>query len=228
MGVDGNHKEFLLNRLESCLRPILIGITGGSGSGKSTLAYALLKTLGGRVLVIEQDAYYACCSHLTMAEMESRNFDHPSSVELTLLSDHLKELKAGNAVARPVYDFSTHSRLIETEPIKPTPVIIVEGLFLFVDPVLRDLFDLRIFLDLDADLRLLRRVRRDTVERGRTIESVLEQYLQSVRPMYEEFVAGASKYAHLTITPDNNSDNLVSIIKQLSLLVKDRGIKGNE
>ncbi len=225
MSAEGNYKEVLLNELGSCSRPILIGITGGSGSGKSTLANVLLKTLGGRVLVIEQDAYYACCGHLTMAEKERRNFDHPSSVELTLLSEHLKELKAGNPVARPVYDFSTHSRLAKTEPLKPTPVIIVEGLFLFLDPELRDLFDLRVFVDADEGVRLQRRIKRDVAERGRSVESVVEQYHSTVKPMHDQFIAAGAQWAHCRVD-SYNDDGLAKVFE--SFLKHVLSVKGDK
>lgn len=191
-------------------RPLLVGMAGGSGSGKSTLANAVLKTLGGRVQVIEQDSYYACCGHLSMAERTKRNFDHPDAVELALLREHLKELKAGRLIERPIYDFSTHSRLLKTEPLEPTPVIIVEGLFLFVEPELRELFDLRVYVDADADIRLLRRIKRDVAERGRSVESVLEQYLDSVKPMHDKFIADGEQWAHCRV--DSQSDDGVALV----------------
>lgn len=195
--------------------PLLVGIVGGSGSGKTTLANALFKTLGGRVLVIEQDSYYACCGHLTMAKRTERNFDHPDAVELALLREHLKELKAGNVVERPFYNFSTHSRLDKTEPLEPTPLIIVEGLFLFVEPELRELFDLRVFVEADADIRLLRRIRRDVAERGRSVESVLEQYVETVKPMYDEFIAPGRELAHCRVD-SQIEDGVAAIFESLS------------
>ncbi len=191
-------------------RPLLLGIAGGSGSGKSTLANALLETLGGRVLVIEQDSYYACCSRLTTAQRNKRNFDHPDAVELSLLSEHLRELKTGNVIKRPIYDFSTHSRLDKTEPVEPTPVIVVEGLFLFTDPDLRELFDLRVYVDADADIRLLRRIRRDVAERGRSVESVVEQYIESVKPMHDKFISGGEQWAHCRV--DTQTDDGVAVV----------------
>jgi uridine kinase len=191
-------------------RPLLVGIAGGSGSGKSTLANAVLKTLGGRVQVIEQDSYYACCSRLTTAQRNKHNFDHPDAVELSLLSNHLKELKAGRSIERPFYDFSTHSRLNKTESVEPTPVIIVEGLFLFVEIELRELFDLRVFVDADADTRLQRRIKRDVAERGRTKESVIEQYYVSVKPMHDKFIAASEQWAHCRV--DTESSDGVKVV----------------
>jgi len=191
-------------------RPLLVGIAGGSGSGKSTLADAVLKTLGGRVLVIEQDSYYACCGRLSVAERDKRNFDHPDAVELALLGEHLRELKAGNAVERPFYDFLTHSRLAKTEPLEPTPVILVEGLFLFVEPELRELFDLRVFVDVAADIRLQRRIARDVRERGRTKESVIKQYNETVKPMHDKFIASGEQWAHCRV--DTRSGDGMAIV----------------
>ena len=193
-------------------RPIMVGISGGSGAGKSTLAHALSRALDGRAVVVEQDAYYRCRGHLPLEERSRVNFDHPDAVDLELLAEHLEELKQGRAVEKPFYDFATHSRLDKTVPVKPAPVVIAEGLFLFVREDLRNLFDLRVFVDADADIRLARRLKRDVVERGRTVESVLEQYFESVRPMHEEFVAGGSRWAHCCVT--TYGENCMDLILQ--------------
>ena len=193
-------------------RPIMVGISGGSGAGKSTLAHALSRALDGRAVVVEQDAYYRCRGHLPLEERSRVNFDHPDAVELELLAEHLGALKQGRAVEKPFYDFATHSRLDKTVPVKPAPVVIAEGLFLFVREDLRNIFDLRVFVDADADIRLDRRIKRDVTERGRTVESVLEQYFESVRPMHEEFVAGSSRWAHYCVT--TYGENCMDLILQ--------------
>jgi len=185
-----------------------VGIAGGSGSGKSTLASQLNESLDGRAIVIEQDSYYRCSAHLPLRERKKLNFDHPDSVELDLLASHLIELKNGNPVEMPHYDFVTHSRKKRSKLITPKPVIIVEGLFLFVDKELRNIFDLRVFAEADWDVRLVRRLRRDVHERGRTIESTLIQYEESVEPMHDKFIAECRDWAHCLVEThgDNHGD----------------------
>ena len=194
-------------------RALLVGIAGGSGSGKSTLASQLKESLDGRGLVIEQDSYYHCNAHLPPSERRKVNFDHPDSVDLRLLAAHLKELKHGNAVEKPHYDFVTHSRRKRGKPITARPIIIVEGLFLFVEKELRELFDLKVFVDADWDVRLLRRLKRDVRERGRTIESVLTQYKESVRPMHDVFIAKGRKWADCRLDTHNENTGISPIIE---------------
>ena len=186
----------------------LVGVAGGSGSGKTTIAQALVerveKVAPGRVGHIAQDAYYFDMPGRDESEVRAHNFDHPNAVELSLLAEHLAELKAGRAVDVPVYDFATHTRSAEVQRIEPLPVIIVEGILLFVQPELRDVFDLRVFIDTDADIRLARRVRRDVAERGRTWDDVLRQWEETVKPMHERFVEPSRRCAHLIVPEGSN------------------------
>ncbi len=203
-------------------RAILVGIAGGSGSGKSTLANRLKESLDGRCEVIEQDSYYHCNANVPLDERTKINYDHPDSVELDLLAAHLRELKNGNAIDKPHYDFVTHSRTKMSRRLLPRPVIIVEGLFLFVEKELRDLFDLRVFVDADWDLRLLRRLKRDVSERGRTIESVLRQYKESVSPMHDAFIAEGQKWGHCLVK--THTDCVVDpVLEHLAGMFQDVG-----
>ena len=180
--------------------PFVIGVAGGTGSGKTTVASAILKRVGdGRVSVLFHDAYYRDFADLPKDVLDRRNFDHPDSLETDLLIRHLKALKQGMAVEAPIYDFRVHRRAAETRRIEPTKAILVEGILIFAEPELRKLFDVKIFVDTDADLRLIRRIRRDMAERGRTLESVVEQYQATVRPMHLEFVEPSKRYADLII-----------------------------
>lgn len=180
--------------------PLVIGIAGGSGSGKTTVAQEILNRVGpDRIAYLPHDAYYKDLSGLPPAQRAEVNFDHPHSLESDLLARHVELLKGGEAVELPVYDFSTHSRTEKTIRILPRRVIIVEGILIFAEPELRRLFDLKIFVDTDADLRLIRRLQRDIKERGRTTESVIQQYLKTVRPMHLEFVEPSKKYADVII-----------------------------
>ena len=180
--------------------PFTIAIAGGSGSGKTSLTRALADALGAeRCAVLDHDSYYRDLSHLPPAERARANFDHPESLENGLLAEHLAELRRGAAVQRPVYDFASYARTAATVRVEPRPIVLCEGILLLAVPELRDAFGLRVFLDTPADVRALRRVRRDVVERGRTVESVLAQYLQTVRPMHERFVEPARATADLVI-----------------------------
>lgn len=180
--------------------PIIIGIAGGSGSGKTTVAQEILNRVGPeRIAYLPHDAYYKDLSGLPPAQKSEVNFDHPNSLDTELLIVHIKQLKAGKPVALPVYDFSTDRRTNKTIPIAPHRVIIVEGILIFAEPELRQLFDLKIFVDTDADLRLIRRLQRDINERGRTPESFIKQYLKTVRPMHLEFVEPSKRYADVII-----------------------------
>jgi uridine kinase len=186
-------------------RPMIIGVAGGSGSGKTTIARQVLETIGrDQVAMIQHDAYYRSHEHLSFEERSRINFDHPDSLETELLIEHLRILRGRGTIHRPVYDFTTHTRTPETVEVKPFPVIIVEGLLVLVEPELRSLMDLRIYVDTDADLRLLRRLQRDIVERGRTLESVLHQYLETVRPMHLQFVEVSKRYADIIVPEGYN------------------------
>ena len=180
--------------------PILIGLAGGSGSGKTTITTAITDRLGiERITVIPHDAYYRDLSHLPLAERRAQNFDHPDSLETELLIQHLRQLKAGRAIPLPVYDFTTYIRDSQTIPIVPHPVILVEGILIYTEPELRQLFDMKLYVDTDADLRFIRRLQRDVQERGRTPESVIQQYLTTVRPSHLDFVEPSKRYADVII-----------------------------
>ncbi|MEO6594639.1 MAG: uridine kinase [Planctomycetota bacterium] len=182
------------------IRPFTVAIAGGSGSGKTSLTRALVATLGAdRCSVLDHDSYYFDLSHLPPAVRAEANFDHPESLDSHLLAGHLENLRAGIAVERPSYDFATHTRRRDATRIEPRPIILCEGILLLAVPELRSAFDLRVFVDTPADVRALRRVRRDIVERGRTVESVVQQYLESVRPMHERFVEPARATADLVL-----------------------------
>ncbi len=190
--------------------PLTIGIAGGTGSGKSTVAAKLAAAApSGRCVVIDHDAYYKDQSHLTAAARAEINYDHPSSLDSALLGDHLAQLRAGRAVDIPIYDFATHTRRRDTRHVEPAPLILVEGILVFVEAVIRDHLDIKIFVDTDADIRLMRRIRRDLEQRGRTFASVRDQYYATVRPMHIEYVEPSKRWADL-IVPEGG-DNRVAL-----------------
>jgi uridine kinase len=180
--------------------PLVIGIAGGSGSGKTTVALEILQRVGpDRIAYIQHDSYYKDLTGLPPAQRAEINFDHPNSLETELLICHVEKLKAGKSIDVPIYDFSTHSRTGKTFKVNPRGVIIVEGILIFADLALRSLFDVKIFVDTDSDVRLIRRMQRDITERGRTAESVIKQYQSTVRPMHLEFVEPSKRYADVII-----------------------------
>lgn len=180
--------------------PVVVGVAGGTGSGKTTVAREILRRAGtNQISLIQHDAYYKDLSDLPPAQRAMQNFDHPDALDNGLLSAHLKELKAERAVEIPVYDFTTHTRTAETVRVKPHRVILVEGILLFADEALRQLMDVKIYVDTDSDIRFIRRLQRDIAERGRTMESVIRQYLATVRPMHQEFVEPSKRYADVII-----------------------------
>ncbi len=179
---------------------ITIGVAGGTGSGKTTVANRILERVGAEhIAYIPHDAYYRNMEHLSYEERARINFDHPPSLETSLLVEHLRSLKRGGAVEIPIYDFTTHARTAETLHVEPAPIILVEGILIFVEPELREQLDVKLFVDTDADLRFIRRLGRDIDERGRTLASVIEQYLKTVRPMHLEFVEPSKRYADVII-----------------------------
>jgi len=180
--------------------PLVIGIAGGSGSGKTTVAQTILQRVGpDRISFLQHDSYYKDLSGLPPAQRVVVNFDHPNSLETDLLIKHVQQLKNGQAVDVPIYDFSTHSRTDRTFTVQPRGVILVEGILIFVEAPLREIFDVKIFVDTDSDLRFIRRLQRDITERGRTVESVIKQYQTTVRPMHMEFVETSKRYADVII-----------------------------
>lgn len=182
------------------MKPFVVGIAGGSGSGKTTVVRRILETLGeGCVALVEQDAYYRDGSHLPFEERLTRNYDHPDSIDEPLLVEHVRVLKAGQPVEAPGYDFVQHVRRPETRRIEPRPCLVVEGILVLASEPLRDLFDLRLFVETDADLRFIRRLQRDVTERGRTPESVIAQWEATVRPMHLQFAEPSKRHAHLIL-----------------------------
>ncbi|HSF87092.1 MAG TPA: uridine kinase [Acidimicrobiia bacterium] len=196
-------------------RPVIIGIAGGSGSGKTTIAAAVIDSVGSdRVVLLQHDAYYRDLVHLPFERRIETNFDHPDSLETELLIDHLRVLRSGRAIDRPVYDFSNHVRTSETIRIDPEPVVIVEGILVFAEPELREMMDLRIYIDTDGDLRVLRRLQRDLVERGRSVETVINQYMETVRPMHLQFVEPSKRYADI-IVPEGYNESAVGTVTSM-------------
>lgn len=182
------------------MQPVVIGVAGGTGSGKTTVAREILKRAGTKqISLIQHDAYYKDLSDLPLAQRAMFNFDHPDALDNELLIAHLKELKAGRAIEMPVYDFKTHTRTKQVQRVEPSRVILVEGILIFADKQLRDLMDVKIYVDTDPDIRFIRRLQRDIAERGRTMESVIHQYLTTVRPMHQEFVEPSKRYADVII-----------------------------
>ncbi|MGH2583060.1 MAG: uridine kinase, partial [Anaerolineales bacterium] len=180
--------------------PLVIGVAGGSGSGKTTVAQAILQRAGAEnVAYIQHDSYYKDLSDLPPAQRATVNFDHPNSLETDLMIEHVKQLKAGHTVDIPTYDFTNHTRKKETIHIEPRPVILVEGILLYIDARMRDACDIKLFVETDADQRFIRRLQRDISERGRTTESVIQQYQATVGPMHLEFVEPSKRYADLII-----------------------------
>lgn len=181
-------------------QPIILGVAGGSGSGKTTIVREIVQALGSdRISVIHHDSYYCDRSSVPAEERESINYDHPDALETRLLVRHLEELRAGRAVDVPVYDFSSHTRTERVMHVQPSPVVIVEGILILAERALRELMDIRVFVRTDADLRVIRRIERDLAERERSLESVVEQYVKTVRPMHLEFVEPSERWAHVII-----------------------------
>lgn len=179
---------------------IIIGVAGGTGSGKTTVAQEILQRVGpDRIAYIQHDSYYRDQSHLPFHERARVNYDHPDALESELLVEHLKALRAGRPVEVPIYDFTTHTRRPETRRVEPRRVILVEGILIFADRALREMMDVKIFVDTDADIRFIRRLQRDLRERGRSMDSVIEQYLSTVRPMHLEFVEPSKRYADIIL-----------------------------
>jgi uridine kinase len=192
------------------MQPLIIGIAGGTGSGKTSVTAAILKFLHEeRILVIQHDSYYRDLSSYRGLSPDKINFDHPDSLETDLLVRHLQELKQGKPIDQPIYNFTTHHRLKETHHLESREIIIIEGILIFVDKQLRELMDIKIFLDTDADERLIRRIRRDLLERGRSVDSVMNQYMNTVKPMHLQFVEPSKHWADIIIP--SGAENTVAI-----------------
>src|SRR3990167_4364131 len=188
-------------------RPLMIGVVGGSGSGKTTVARAIHEFLGIDAAFIDQDAYYADLGHLTLEERRRVNFDHPDAFDTDMMVLQLEALAAGQAIQKPTYDYPAHTRAARTVAVRPGEVIVVDGILLFADPRLRPLFDIKIFVDVDDDVRFIRRLQRDVTERGRTLDDVVRQYLGSVRPMHLEFIEPSKRYADI-ILPEGGHNRI--------------------
>jgi uridine kinase len=186
---------------------MIIGICGGTGSGKTTIARKIIETVGSdKVALITQDSYYRNLADMPLDERHQVNFDHPDSIDSEMLANHLKRLKLGQPIEMPIYDFKTHTRSEKTQRIEPKPVIIVEGILIFAEPKILNLLDVKIYVDTPDDIRFIRRLQRDIRERGRTVESVIEQYFSTVRPMHFEFVEPSKRYADIIIPEGGNTE----------------------
>lgn len=201
---------------------LVIGIAGGTGSGKTTVARNIMRRLDlDAAAMIEQDAYYRDLNDLAPPQRELRNFDHPDSIESELFVQHIRATRAGETVGKPVYDFTEHVRTPEIVEVVPRDVVIVEGILLFHFPEARELLDIKIFVDTPADIRLLRRIRRDIRDRGRTLDSVTQQYLRTVRPMHEEFVEPSKRHADVIIPEGGHNEIAIDMIVSRARLLRE-------
>lgn len=197
---------------------MIIGIAGGSGSGKTTLTNKICERFAGKVSVVYHDSYYKAHPDLTYDQRSQLNYDHPDSFDTGLMIEHLNKLKRGEPIDCPVYDYSDHNRSDRTVVIKPSPVIVVEGILVFAERRMRELMDIKIFVDTDADERILRRILRDTRDRGRSVESVVNQYRKTVKPMHEQFVEPSKRFADIIIL--DGGYNLVAL-DMIMMKIKD-------
>lgn len=207
--------------MKADVKPFVIGVAGGSGSGKTTVVRRIVDSLGDdQVSLLEHDRYYRDRGDLRLEERAALNYDHPDSLETDLLVQHLHALRNGTPVEAPVYDFARHARLRDTTTVLPRRAIIVEGILIYADPDLRRLMDVKVFVDTDDDTRFIRRLRRDLAERGRTVESVIDQYLGTVKPMHLEFVEPSKRYADVIIPLGGHNtvaiDMLLTLIRSLA------------
>ncbi|HEY0930433.1 MAG TPA: uridine kinase [Gemmatimonas sp.] len=195
------------------MKPLIIGIAGGTGSGKSTVARKVAESLpGASVAFLEMDAYYRDFRHLTLDQLHQVNWDHPDAFDVELLSTHIATLARGEAVEMPLYEFATHSRSAHTRRIEPADVVVIDGILLLVDANIRALCEVKVFVDADPDIRLIRRIRRDTAVRGRSLESVLDQYLTTVQPMHLQFVEPSKRYADVIVPRGGSNTVAVEMI----------------
>jgi uridine kinase len=207
-------------------RRILIGIAGGSGSGKTVVARTIVRELGSkRVVIIDQDSYYKDLEQVPFRDREARNFDHPDSFDNELMLQHLRELLEGHAIEQPVYDYTQHRRTTETRRISDHLVIVLEGILIFHDPELRALMDIKLYVDADSDVRLIRRLRRDLTERGRSVDAILRQYEDSVRPMHLQFVEPSKRFADVIIPGGGHNKVAIDLVKtKIRELLRERGV----
>lgn len=207
-------------------RRILIGIAGGSGSGKTLVARTIVRELGSdRVVIVDQDSYYRNLDDIPLRDRETRNFDHPDAFDNDLLKQHLRELLLGLSIEQPIYDYGEHRRLAETRTIGEHLVIVLEGILILTDPELRDLMDIKLFIDADADVRFIRRLRRDLIERGRSVDSIVRQYEESVRPMHVQFVEPSKRWADVIIPEGGHNAVAIDLVKtKIRDLLRERGV----
>jgi uridine kinase len=203
-------------------KPLLVtlGISGGTGSGKTTISEEVAKAIGpDHSVIVHQDSYYLDRSRLPTDDREHINFDHPSAFDWKLLKEHIRALRSGKAINKPIYNFHTHSRMEETIRVEPKPVLIIEGILVFDDPELRKMMDMKIYVDADNDVRFIRRMDRDVRERGRSLESIVDQYLSTVRPMHLQFVEPSKRYADIIIPEGGHNrvalDTIIARIKMM-------------
>ena len=204
-------------------RPIIIGVTGGSGSGKTTVSKAIYNQLHGQAIqIITQDTYYNDQSSMTMAERKAVNYDHPLAFDTDLLIKQLSDLRNNKAIEMPVYDYTQYTRSAETVHVEPQDVIILDGILIFENKELRDLMDIKVYVDTDDDIRIIRRIKRDMAERGRTLDSVINQYLATVKPMYHQFVEPTKRYADIIVPEGGENRVAIDILttKVRDILVK--------
>ncbi|HUF27974.1 MAG TPA: uridine kinase [Gemmatimonadaceae bacterium] len=195
------------------MRPFIVGIAGGSGSGKSTVARHVAQALpASSVTFIDMDAYYRDFAHLPLEERRRVNWDHPEAFDFALLAQQLEELRNGDSVDKPVYDYVTHTRKPVTEPVMPADVIVIDGILLFVDPGVRELCDVKVFVDTEADIRLIRRIRRDMSARGRPLGEILDQYLSTVQPMHFQFVEPSKRWADIILPQGGHNPVAIEMI----------------
>ena len=193
--------------------PLVIGLAGGTSSGKTTVANVILQRVGAhRIAYVPHDAYYHSFAELPLAQRRAINWDHPDALDTDLMIEHVQALKAGRPIELPVYDFTAYARTAQTVHVEPQPIVVVEGILIFADARLRREFDIKLFVDTDADLRFIRRLQRDIAERGRTVESVIEQYLATVRPMHLEFVEPSKRYADVIIPEGGRNDVALDMV----------------
>jgi uridine kinase len=205
---------------------ILIGIAGGTGSGKTLVAKTIVQELGSsRVAILDQDSYYRDLDDVPISDRELKNFDHPEAFDNELLKQHVKDLLEGRSIEQPIYDYTRHARLKETRTFgEHASVLVLEGILIFADPELRDLMDIKVFIDADADSRLLRRIERDIHERGRAIESILRQYRATVRPMHQQFIEPTKRYADIIVPKGGHNRVAIDLLKsKIKDLLRERG-----